>query len=273
MIQARLQHVLDPEQSFDQAGFRQHTGVEHALCVFDNVCARSLEYNCEIWEASIDLRKAFDRIHHPALFRALRHQGVLNRYLSSQKGSVSDSRNFHEHAMREWKACLNDDGIHIGAPANLTNIRYADDWMLYAITWQELVLMLEGLKAALANIGLELNAEKTRIMTTASETNFAYIDVDGDMIQTLADIETHMHLGRKIPTDSRCSVVEVAHRINAAWGKFNKFRYVLTNRHVSIKGRLQLFNAVITPRVLFGLGSLRHSLRHRYIHFCKDDVP
>ena len=34
------------------------------------------------------------------------------------------------------------------------------------------------------------------------------------------------------------------------------FRYVLTNRHVSIKGRLQLFNAVITPTILFGLGSL-----------------
>ena len=98
MVHARLQHVLDPQQSFDQTGFRQHTGVEHALCVFDNVCARSLEYNCEIWVASIDLRKAFDRIHHPALFRALRHQGVSEGYLqllqelySSQTGSVSDS--------------------------------------------------------------------------------------------------------------------------------------------------------------------------------------
>ena len=40
------------------------------------------------------------------------------------------------------------------------------------------------------------------------------------------------------------------------WGKFNKFRYVLTKRPVSINGRLQLFNAVITPTVLFGLGSL-----------------
>ena len=284
MVHARLQHVLDPQQSFDQTGFRQHTGVEHALCVFDNVCARSLEYNCEIWVASIDLRKAFDRIHHPALFRALRHQGVSEGYLqllqelySSQTGSVSDSRRFHigrgvkqgdiispllfnaglEHAIREWKACLHDEGIHIGAPANLTNIRYADDLMLYAKTWQELVRMLERLKAVLANIGLELNADKTRIITTASETNVAYIDVDGDMVQVLTDIETHMYLGRKIPADlRRCSVVEVAHRINAAWGKFNKFRYVLTNRHVSIKGRLQLFNAVITPTILFGLGSL-----------------
>ena len=162
-----------------------------------------------------------------------------------------------EHAIREWKACLYDEGIHIGAPANLTNIRYADDLMLYAKTWQELVHMLERLKAVSANIGLELNAEKTRIITTASETNIAYIDVDGDMVQVLTDIETHMYLGGKIPADlRRCSVVEVAHRINAAWGKFDKFRYVLTNRHVSIKGRLQLFNAVITPTILFGLGSL-----------------
>ena len=107
---------------------------------------------------------------------------------------MSDSRNFHigrgvkqgdiispllfnaglEHAVRDWKACLHDEGIHIGAPANLTNIRYTDDLMLHAKTRQELVHMLERLKAVLANIGLELNAEKTRIITTAIETNIAY---------------------------------------------------------------------------------------------------
>ncbi|OLP87387.1 hypothetical protein AK812_SmicGene31395 [Symbiodinium microadriaticum] len=94
--------------------------------------------------------------------------------------------------------------------------------------------MLERLKAVLANIGLELNAEKTRIITTASEANIAYIDVNGDMVQALTDIETHMYLGRKIPADlRRCSVVEVAYRINAAWGKFNKFRTrsKMKNRH------------------------------------------
>ena len=149
-----------------------------------------------------------------------------------------------EHAIRERKACLHDEGIHIGAAAaNVTNIRYADDLMLYAKTWQELVRMLDRLKAVLANIGLELNAEKTRIITTASETSIAYIDVDGDMAQALTNIETRMYLGRKIPADLRtCSVVEVAHRINAAWGKFNKLRYV--------------FNPVITPTILFGFGSL-----------------
>ena len=89
----------------------------------------------------------------------------------------------------------------------------------------------------MANIGLELHAEKTRIITTASETKIVYIDVDGDMVQVVAETsETHMYFGRKIPTDLRtCSVVEVAHRINAAGRKFNKFRYVLTNQHVSIK--------------------------------------
>ena len=46
--------------------------------------------------------------------------------------------------------------------------------MLHAKTRQELVHMLERLKAVLANIGLELNAEKTRIITTAIETNIAY---------------------------------------------------------------------------------------------------
>ena len=175
MIHAQLQHVLDPQQSFDQTGFRQHTGVEHALCgVFDNACARSLEYNCESRVATVDERKAFDRMHHLALFRALRHQGVSEGYLHllqtlysfangfsvrqpqipywtwCKQGDIISPMLFNaglEHAVSEWKACLHDEGAHIGAPASLTNVRYADDLMLYAKTWQALVHMLEGLKS------------------------------------------------------------------------------------------------------------------------------
>ena len=62
------------------------------------------------------------------------------------------------------------------------------------------------------------------MITTASETD---IDVGGDMVQVLADIEPHMSFGRKSLADLRtCSILEVAQN----W-------YVLTNRPVSMKDR------------------------------------
>ena len=70
---------------------------------------------------------------------------------------------------------------------------------------------------------IRIRAGQTRITTAASETNIAYIDVDGDMVQVFADTETHMYLGRKIPADlRRCSVVDVAHRIHTALGQIQQ---------------------------------------------------
>ena len=52
------------------------------------------------------------------------------------------------------------------------------------------------------------------------------------------------------------SLVEVQHRIQAAWGKFHQYRWQLTNSNISVKLRLKLFDAVVSPCVLFGLGAL-----------------
>ena len=65
---------------------------------------------------------------------------------------------------------------------------------------------------------------------------------------------THKSLGRiyaSAPTQRRHPGFQ--HRVQLAWANFHQFRAVLTNKHVSIKLRLKLFDALVTPRVLFGL--------------------
>lgn len=48
-----------------------------------------------------------------------------------------------EHALRKWKQKLKHHGLLVGARERLTNIRFADDLMLYAKTLREIVKMLE----------------------------------------------------------------------------------------------------------------------------------
>ena len=50
--------------------------------------------------------------------------------------------------------------------------------------------------------------------------------------------------------------IELAHRICRAWAKFHLHRRTLTNRRTSVRLRLQLFNAVVTPTALLGLATL-----------------
>ena len=158
-----------------------------------------------------------------------------------------------EAAIRRWKSKLGQQGLRVDTGERLTNIRYADDLMIYARSCSELCDMMEKLMAELAEVGLSPNTDKTKIMTTMP----LYVDVADGMVEVLTGSTVHKYLGRHIPGDLKTrGEVEFAHRLAAAWGKFRKHRATLLNKHVSIKLRLKLFEAVVTPTVLFGLSTL-----------------
>ena len=73
------------------------------------------------------------------------------------------------------------------------------------------------------------------------------------MINVLSSMESHKNLGRLISLNPAMRVtVELKNRINAGWHKFHEHRQWLCNHHVHIGLRLRLFDAVVTPSILFG---------------------
>eukprot|EP00438_Fugacium_kawagutii_P018256 Skav220448 [mRNA] locus=scaffold254:156771:157196:+ [translate_table: standard] len=137
------------------------------MVVLENVCGKALAWESDIWFASVDFQKAFDRIEPESLFQALQAQGVPDTYLrvlrrlyADQSGTIRGSNLVFditrgvkqgdvlspmlfnsglEHAMRKWKQSLQSHGLHVGAVDKLTKIRYADDLLLFAKSWRELV--------------------------------------------------------------------------------------------------------------------------------------
>ena len=189
MVYKRVKPILEAQQSKDQIGFRSFVGVDDAFAVFENVCSKSMEWSVPIWFASLDLRKAFDRIEYNALFDALKMQGVPHAYLKLiaslyhdqvglvqgkqfpikrgvKQGDVLSPLLFNaglEHAMRKWKLRVQHCGLYCGGDELLTNVRYADDLMLYARSCSDLATMVECLVEELAAVGLNLNTSKTKI--------------------------------------------------------------------------------------------------------------
>ena len=51
------------------------------------------------------------------------------------------------------------------------------------------------------------------------------------------------------------SSVEISHRIQIAWMKFHQHKDVLIDKNVCIPSRLCFFDAIISPTILFGLGT------------------
>ena len=77
-------------------------------------------------------------------------------------------------------------------------------------------------------------------------------------MEILKSDAAHKYLGRKIFRNlTRRGRIGYQHRVQLAWAKFNHFRSVLTNKHVSIRLRFRLFNALVRPTILFGLATLR----------------
>ena len=85
------------------------------------------------------------------------------------------------------------------ARRNINNLRYADDTTLMAESKEELKSLLKKVKVESEKVGLKLNIQKTKIMTSGPITSW---QIDGETMETVADF---IFGDSKITTDGDCS--------------------------------------------------------------------
>ena len=85
-------------------------------------------------------------------------------------------------------------GIKI-ARRNINNLRYVDDTTLMAEGEEELKSLLMKVKEESEKVGLKLNIQKTKIMSSNPITSW---QIDGETVETVADF---IFLGSKITAD------------------------------------------------------------------------
>ena len=89
-------------------------------------------------------------------------------------------------------------GIKI-AGRNISNLRYADDTTLMAKNEEELKSLLMKVKEESEKVGLKLNIQKTKIMTSGPITSW---QIDGETVKTVSGF---IFWGSKITADGDCS--------------------------------------------------------------------
>ena len=149
-------------------------------------------------------------------------------------------------------------GVQLGYGKDgiLTNLRFADDVLLVGRSLFQAQEMLKDLIIQARAVGLEIHPGKTCIMNngTGQGQGGQSVEVDGKEVKVLARAESTKYLGRLLnlrePND-----VEINFRIQRAWAKFAVYTSELTDKHYSLFQRLRLFNAVVTPTVLYGASS------------------
>ena len=114
-----------------------------------------------------------------------------------------------------------EDGMNI-AKRNINNLKYADDTTLMAES-EELKSLLMKVKEESEKVGLKLNIQKTKIMTSGPITSW---EIDGETVETVANF---IFLGSEITTDGDFSH-EIKRRLLLA-------RKVMTNLDSIFKSR------------------------------------
>jgi hypothetical protein len=158
-----------------------------------------------------------------------------------------------EETISSWKRRLATHGLDVGAQERLTKFLYAYDLLVHAKSLAELVYMIESLCEEFALVGLQPNAAKTKIFRICTKKMPRFVDINGGLVHLLSDAR-RKHPGRIYAGDlTKRGHVGFQHRVQLAWAKFHPLEIVLTNNHFSIKLRLKLLDAVVTPTISFGL--------------------
>ena len=134
-------------------------------------------------------------------------------------------------------------GIKI-AGKNINNLGYADDTTLMAES-EELKSLLMKVKEDSEKVGLKLNIQKTKIMTSGPITSW---QIDGE---TVAD---SIFLGSKITADGDCSH-EIKRCLLLGRKVMTQPRHHIENRDITLPTKVRLVKAMVFPVVIYGCES------------------
>jgi hypothetical protein len=257
------------------------------------VIEKSAEGGEELWMAALDVEKAFDRVHHTAIFSALIQTTVDVRIVASLQqlyckmkayvclGPGADSRQFEvqrgvrqgdplssllfnlvlEQVLAEvsvvWRR--RGYGTNVGEDVRgkrLTHIAFADDMTVIARSWTSLRKMLISLKQALALRGLSLHPSKCKAQTNLDDWNRRGETVlqDDFSIDILPEGQGLKLLGTVLALQDTTNI-EMRNRIASAWRMFWSMKPLLLNVKVSIKQRLKLFDSTVSSCALWSCQS------------------
>ena len=128
---------------------------------------------------------------------------------------------------------------------NINNLRYADDTTLMAESEEELKSLLMKVKEESEKVGLKLNIQKTKIMTS------------GPIISWQIDEETEadfIFLGSKITADGDCSH-EITRHLLLGRKVMANLESILKSRDITLPTKVHLVKAMVFPVVIYGCES------------------
>ena len=132
------------------------------------------------------------------------------------------------------------------ARRNINNLRNADDTTLMAESEEELKSLLMKVKVEREKVGLKLNIQKRKIMSSGPITSW---EIDGETVETVSDF---IFGGSKITADGDCSH-GIKRRLLLGRKVTTNLDSILKSRVITLPTKVRLVKAMVFPVVMYGL--------------------
>ena len=231
--------------------------------------------------STIDFAKAFDNIKHSAIWNSfLRYYGItpayvkpLQKFYKQQEGTVFTDKESEvfpikkgtkqgdplspllfntllqyslENNLTKWQE--NRKGIRLSDNTDdcLTNLRIADDVLLFSTSLGQLRDMLCDFKASTEVVGLGIHPDETKIFSNQDNVKEKEITVDNIQIEILRKRDSARYLGQQVTFEDQ-ETEEVNNRLS---------------KDYRLCHRLRLFSMVITPTMTYASGTWTFTQKH-----------
>ncbi|KAK6754352.1 hypothetical protein RB195_013385 [Necator americanus] len=233
IILTRISRTLDEAQPQEQAGFRQGFSCLHHIRTVSRVIEVCREYRLPLVLTFVDYENAFDSVETNAILSALVDQGVDASYvrtLANCDRCTTRIQLFHSlltipigkgvrqgdtispkllTAALQWimkSLSWKERGIRVDGRF-LSNLRFADDIVLFSSSTNEAEMMLNELNEAGKKTGLRINRKKAQFMKNA------YCEDGGVQREGSQIVETpsYVYLGRSMNMQNPEAIIIYKH--------------------------------------------------------------
>ena len=133
----------------------------------------------------------------------------------------------------------------------ISNLRFADDIDLIAGTEEELQELTTTLERRARCYGMEISAEKSKIVANSSTAPRAAILMNGEHLE---EEKSFKYLGSIISSEGD-STEEIRTRINLATSAIARLKKIWSNNNIKTATKIRLYTSLVVSVLTYGCGS------------------
>ena len=234
VILNRLKPQAEKIIAEEQVGFRAGRSTTEQIFNLRILCEKYLQHQQHLYHVFIDFKKALDRVWHAALWATMKKYNIstnLIRVIKNLYDKATSAVLFNSSIEDSFQTTVgvrqgcqlsptlfniflerivtdtleNHEGtVSIGG-RTITDLRFADEINGLAEEGKELAKLVERLDKASTAYGMEVSAEKTRLMTNNTSGINTEIKVIGQKLETVRSLSIWAHLQLMRVPSPRCS--------------------------------------------------------------------